>query len=191
MAARRKTIVAVGWMRHARDARAMLKTPTSRGLMVSFFCLFRRRLLLTLLSSSSACMFVASRIAGSYRNRLYCIETAPYTPPTLPSTDGCHVMFVTRTRFTGVFTADTDVEKRLARIDGICNEEATTFGTPLVKSRTSVGYVAWLSATGAGSQVCEYSVRIVCCQQYYCRSMQNIECLNLYRLPVVWLDPTA
>jgi hypothetical protein len=167
MAARPTTIAAVGWMRRARDARAMLKTPTRPGLMVSFFFFF-------CVSSSLAgdfvviiiiCMFVASRIAGSNRNRLYCIETAPYTPPTLPSTDGCHVMFVTRARFTGVFTADTDVEKRLAWIDGICNEEATTFGTPLVKSRTSVGYVAWLSATGAGSQVCEYSVRIVCCQQ--------------------------
>jgi hypothetical protein len=85
--------------------------------------------------------------------RLYCIETAPYTPPPLPSSDGCHVMFVTRFISIGRFSNNNNLTDRLGTIDAACNQEAAMFGTPLVKSRSSVGYVAWLSATVNHQQV--------------------------------------
>jgi hypothetical protein len=141
-------IVVVGSMRRRAVELADRTETTTIGSAVGFFCIY-------IVSSVVFTLVVLVDGNNGCQNsqRLYCLETAPYTPPALPSSDGCHVMFVTRFTSRARFNNDNNLTDRLGAIDAICNQEAAMLGTPLVKSRTSVGYVAWLSATVSGQQV--------------------------------------
>jgi hypothetical protein len=72
-------------------------------------------------------------------------------------------MFVTRTFRTGRIGTSNVLEENIASIDSLCDHEATQYGTPLVKSRLSVGYVPWLSGTAGGTKVFADCLVLFCC----------------------------